>query len=79
MNSAFYTEQIGFADGTLVMQDRLCYNMVPLPISGEEPGAEKLFDDNDQFQKYKYEDSFLEKRDSISYLEWYLVRSGVCG
>ncbi|PAV85241.1 hypothetical protein WR25_00998 [Diploscapter pachys] len=53
MNSAFYTEQIGFADGTLVMQDRLFYKMVPLPISGEEPGADKLFDDNDQFQKYK--------------------------
>ncbi|PAV77122.1 hypothetical protein WR25_14224 isoform B [Diploscapter pachys] len=54
MNSAYYTSLLGYEDGVFVSSDGKTTRMVPLPITGEEPGAAQYFQSNEEFQRYRY-------------------------
>ncbi|CAI5447556.1 unnamed protein product [Caenorhabditis angaria] len=53
MSSAFYTYCIGIENNLLISHDGTYIQMLPLPLSGDEPGAASMFPKKDEFEKYK--------------------------
>ncbi|PAV63959.1 hypothetical protein WR25_18789 isoform C [Diploscapter pachys] len=53
INSAYYTYRLGLSEKLLVLWNAEYICMSPLPLSGEEPEAEQIFTNKDDFTKYK--------------------------
>ncbi|CAI4231381.1 unnamed protein product [Auanema sp. JU1783] len=53
INSAYYTSRLGAEDSFLILFNGEFLPMNPLPFSGEEDGAEKMFQSSQDFELYK--------------------------